>query len=148
MLRRPLTRSSMPSLFWSSSLSVAASIPWPTTTDTKNNTPIAAFISENNSSVNGLDMYHTRSQNGKFWQDKNLRYYFAHSILSGQNGHKLPFWPLRSIWGVWKWSHWISHAQKHGDKHQNQVSTMFKTKQDLVILAYFSFFFFFFFFLG
>ena len=41
---------------------------------------------------------------------------------------KWPFWPLRSIWGVWKWSQSISHAQKPGDRHQNQVPNMFRTQ--------------------
>ena len=45
-----------------------------------------------------------------------------------KNDQKWPFWPLRSIWGVWKWSQWISHAQKPWDRHQNQVSSMFRTK--------------------
>ena len=34
---------------------------------------------------------------------------------------KWPFWPLRSIWGVWKWSQSISHAQILWHRHQNQV---------------------------
>ena len=38
------------------------------------------------------------------------------------------FWPLRSVWGIWNSSQMISHAQKHGDRHQNQVSSMFRTK--------------------
>ena len=34
-------------------------------------------------------------------------------------------------------SHWISHAQKPGDRHQNQVSSMFRTKvRSLAILRY------------
>ena len=43
-------------------------------------------------------------------------------ILISQNDHKWQLWPLRSIWGVWQWSQWISHVPKHGDRHQNQVS--------------------------
>ena len=38
---------------------------------------------------------------------------------------KWMFWPLRSIWGVWKWSQSISHAQNPWDRHQNQVSSSF-----------------------
>ena len=34
---------------------------------------------------------------------------------------KWPFWPLSSIWGVWKWSQSISHAQILWLRHQNQV---------------------------
>ena len=45
-----------------------------------------------------------------------------------QNGHKWPFQPLRPIGGVWKWSQWISHAQKPGDRHQNQFSSLLRTK--------------------
>ena len=40
----------------------------------------------------------------------------------------LPWQQLRSIWGVWKCSQWMSHAPKHGDRHQKQVSSMFRTK--------------------
>ena len=48
--------------------------------------------------------------------------------FTGQNGHKWAFWPLRSIWDVWKWSQLISHAQKPGHRHQKQVSKMFRTQ--------------------
>ena len=42
--------------------------------------------------------------------------------------HEWPFWPLRSFWGVWKWSQRISHATIHGNRHQNHVSIMLRTK--------------------
>ena len=58
-------------------------------------------------------------------------------ILIGQNGHKRPFSPLRSIWWVWQWSQWISHVPKPGDRHQNQVSRTFQTKvTNLAIFGY------------
>ena len=51
---------------------------------------------------------------------------------------KWQFWQLRPIWGVWKRSQWISHTQKPRDRHQNQVSSMSRTKLiDLAILPYF-----------
>ena len=37
-------------------------------------------------------------------------------------------WPLQSFWGAWKWSQWISHSQKIGNRHQNQVSSMCRFK--------------------
>ena len=59
--------------------------------------------------------------------EPKLQFRLFYLILNGRNGHKWPFWPLRSIGGVWKWSQWISHTQKPGDRHQNQVSSMFGT---------------------
>ena len=57
-------------------------------------------------------------------------------ILTCRIGHKWPFWPLRSIWGVWKWSKWISHTQKPWGRHQKQVSSRLTTKvTKLAILA-------------
>ena len=57
----------------------------------------------------------------------------------GQNCPKWPFWPLRSIWCVWKWSQSISHAQKPGDRHQNQVPNMFRTQVTIqAILSHFN----------
>ena len=44
------------------------------------------------------------------------------------NGQKVPFWPLGLFWGVWKWSQWISHAPKSGDRHQNHVSSRLRPK--------------------
>ena len=40
----------------------------------------------------------------------------------------MTIWPLRSVWDVWKWSQWISHAWKPGDGHQNQVSSPLQTE--------------------
>jgi len=58
-------------------------------------------------------------------------------ILIIQKDHKWLLWPLRSIWGVWQWSQWISHVPKPGDRHQNQVSRTFQTKlTNLVIFGY------------
>ena len=37
-------------------------------------------------------------------------------------------WPFRSIWGTWKWAQWISHAQKAGNRHQNQSLVCWKQK--------------------
>ena len=42
-----------------------------------------------------------------------------------------------SIWGVWKWSYWIKHGPKPGDRHQDQLSRMFRTKvTNLDILSF------------
>ena len=40
----------------------------------------------------------------------------------------MTIWRPRSVWDVWKWSQWISHAWKPGDGHQNQVSSPLQTE--------------------
>ena len=47
-----------------------------------------------------------------------------------------PFWTSRSIWGFWQWSQMIYHTQKPGVRHQNQVSSMSRSKvTDFTILS-------------
>ena len=54
-----------------------------------------------------------------------------------QNDQKWPFWPFRSIWGVWQWPQVTFHVPKPGDRHQNQVSRTFQTKvTNLAIFGY------------
>ena len=48
---------------------------------------------------------------------------------------EMDIWPPRS---TWKWSQWTSHAHKPGDRHQNQVFSLFRTiVTNLAILPYF-----------
>ena len=84
--------------------------------------------------------YRHQNQVSSMFRTKARRYRFGHSSLFWltQNGHKWPLWPPRCSWGVWKWSQWISYGPKPRNRHQNQVSSMFRTKiSDLAILAYF-----------
>ena len=46
----------------------------------------------------------------------------------------ISFLTFRSILGLWKWSQMIPHTQKPGVRHQNQVSSMFKTKVTISLL--------------
>ena len=51
------------------------------------------------------------------------------ALLATQvNLSKSPTYLKLSIWGVWKWSYWIKHGPKPGDRHQDQLSRMFRTK--------------------
>ena len=70
--------------------------------------------------------------------EPKLQVWPCNHILTCRIGHKWPFWQLRPIWGVWTRPQWISHTQKPRDRHQNQLSSMFRTKvTDLAILPYF-----------
>ena len=44
------------------------------------------------------------------------------------------FLTFRWVWGFWKWSQMISHGPKHGVRHQNQVSSMFRSKVIISLL--------------
>ena len=44
------------------------------------------------------------------------------------------FLTLNLILGSWKWSQMIPHTQKHMDRHQKQVSSMFRSKVTVSLL--------------
>ena len=71
-----------------------------------------------------------RQPKSSFYHAQNQSYKFGHFMVIwvAMNGRKWPFWPRRSIWGVRKWSQWICHAPKPGDRHQNHVSSILRTK--------------------
>ena len=68
------------------------------------------------------------------------KFKFGHVTLfwlakMAKNVHLATKVSLMSISSVWKWYQWIFHSQKPGDRHQKQVSGMFRTK--VTILAMF-----------
>ena len=50
------------------------------------------------------------------------------------SGPSTLFLTFRSSWGSQKWSHMIPHVKKHEVWHQNQVSSMFRTKLIISLL--------------
>ena len=61
------------------------------------------------------------------WSEAELLNYSLKWSLTSYR-HYFSFLMFRSIWGFWKWSQMISHTQKHGDRHQNQVSSITTSK--------------------
>ena len=55
-----------------------------------------------------------------------LEFHSLRSSLASYSLYSL-FLTFRSIWGLWKWSQMIAHAQKHGFGHQNHVSSMLRS---------------------
>ena len=60
--------------------------------------------------------------------EPKLLFWPFYPTFTCRNGHKWQFWPIRSIWVVWKWSQLIYHGQKLRDRCQNQVSNIFRTQ--------------------
>ena len=56
-----------------------------------------------------------------------LQFHSLKSSLASYNPSTL-FLTLNLILGSWKWSQMIPHTQKHTDRHQKQVSSMFRTQ--------------------
>ena len=61
------------------------------------------------------------------WSEAELLNYSLKWSLTSYR-HYFSFLMFRSIWGFWKWSQMISHTQKHGVRHQNQVSSSITSK--------------------
>ena len=59
--------------------------------------------------------------------EPKLQFHSLKSSLAFYSPSNL-FLTFRSIWGPWKWSQLIPHTQKHGDRHQNQVSSITASK--------------------
>ena len=63
---------------------------------------------------------------------QKLEFHFLKSFLTSYI-NCTQFLALWSIWGFWKWSQMIPHTQKHGDWHQNHVSSMSSSKVTLLV---------------
>ena len=55
-------------------------------------------------------------------------------VVFGSYSPSTLFLTFRWVWGFWKWSQMISHGPKHGVRHQNQVSSMFRSKVIISLL--------------
>ena len=89
---------------------------------------------QSGASVNGPKWFPTPKHIGPFTQIKSLaspgakiEIYTLKGSWTSYSSYS-PFLTFMSIWCFWQWSQLIPHTQKHGDRHQNQVSSITTSK--------------------